>query len=118
MLEPVDLSAVAGAGGVVWSAAPQGVHVNLVVLEPGEVIAAHRNDALDVLVVVLAGVGCAVVDGDEIPITPVNAVLVPRGSERSFVAGDEGLRYLTVHAERGRLQIARRPTTTRALRDG
>jgi quercetin dioxygenase-like cupin family protein len=105
VLELADLSTIAGVGGVVWSAAPQGVHVNLVVLEPGGAIAAHRNDALDVLVVVLSGAGHAVVDDEEVQMEPMRALLVPRGSERSFRAATDGLRYLTVHAQRGPMGI-------------
>ena len=57
MVDPVDLSRVDGAGGVVWSVSPEGFHTNLVVLEPGGSIASHRNDSLDVLMVVLADHG-------------------------------------------------------------
>jgi quercetin dioxygenase-like cupin family protein len=100
-----DLSNVQGAGGVVWSVSPDGLHTNLVVLAPGGSIASHRNDHLDVLIVVLAGSGTALVDADEIPLDPMVALVVPKGTVRSVVAGDEGLRYLTIHARRGPMTI-------------
>lgn len=100
----VDLGAVAGAGGVVWSAAPAGVHVNLVVLDPGQSIGEHRNDAVDVLVVVLEGTGTATVDGIEVTLGPSSALSIPRGTTRALHATTR-LRYLTVHAERQPLTI-------------
>lgn len=108
MVQPVDLSRIEGVGGVVWSVSPGGLHANLVVLEAAGAIAAHRNDALDVLVVVLAGAGEATVDDDTFDLVPAVALLVPRGAERSITAGPAGLRYLTVHAQRGPLTISSR----------
>jgi quercetin dioxygenase-like cupin family protein len=91
---------------VVWSAAPAGVHVNLVVLDGGESIAPHRNDAVDVLVVVLDGSGTAAIDSAVVELAPTTALLIPEGTLRSIEAGAEGLRYLTIHAHRGPLTIA------------
>jgi quercetin dioxygenase-like cupin family protein len=104
---PVNLMEVAGAGGVVWSASPGGFHANLVVLDGGGSIAAHRNDAVDVLLIVLAGAGTVSVDGEDHALAPAVAVQVPSGSTRAITAGPEGLRYLTVHAEREPLGISR-----------
>jgi quercetin dioxygenase-like cupin family protein len=100
-----DLAAIAGSGGVVWSASPGGVHTNLVVLDPGGEIGTHRNDAVDVLVIVLDGAGVLTIDGSDAALTPIAAVLVPRGATRSVRAGADGVRYLTVHAEREPLTI-------------
>lgn len=109
-LTPVDLARVEGSGGVVWSVSPTGFHTNLVVLEAHGSIASHRNDALDVLVVVLDGAGTAAVDGETVVLSPATAVLVPCGAVRSITAGPTGLRYLTVHAQRGPLTISARET--------
>src|SRR3954452_2738844 len=106
-MQSTDLSQVEGDGGVVWSVSPGGFHTNLVVLVPGGSIASHRNDALDVLVVVLAGAGTLAVDDATIDLTPATAVLVPRGTVRGVTAGTEALRYLTIHGERGPLTIGR-----------
>jgi len=108
IVQTVDLSRMEGAGGVVWSVSPDGFHANLVVLEAAGAIAGHRNDALDVLIVVLAGAGRARVDDDTFDLAPAGALLVPRGAERSITAGPAGLRYLTVHAQRGPLTIGSR----------
>jgi quercetin dioxygenase-like cupin family protein len=105
----VDLGTVAGTGGVVWSVSPGGFHTNLVVLSPGESIAAHANHALDVLVVVLAGSATVHIDGAPSEVEPTRAVLVPLGSVREITAGPDGVRYLTVHAQAQPLTIERRP---------
>jgi quercetin dioxygenase-like cupin family protein len=95
----VDLGTIAGEGGVVWSVSPGGFHTNLVVLRAGDSIAAHRNDALDVLVVVLAGSATVTIDGAPCELDAAGAVLVPRGSVREITAGPDGVRYLTVHTQ-------------------
>jgi quercetin dioxygenase-like cupin family protein len=110
-VDPVDLAALGGAGGVVWSVTTDGFHTNLVVLGPGGSIASHRNDALDVLVVVLAGSGTVTVDGSGVNVAATTAVLVPRGAERAVAAGGDGLRYLTIHGPRGPMTIGPRPAS-------
>ncbi|HET6953148.1 MAG TPA: cupin domain-containing protein [Acidimicrobiales bacterium] len=101
----VDLGAVAGDGGVVWSVSPGGFHTNLVVLAAGGSIAAHRNDALDVLHVVLTGSATLSIDGRAVELGAEQAVLVPRGTTRAVTAGPAGVRYLTVHRPRPPLGI-------------
>jgi quercetin dioxygenase-like cupin family protein len=104
--DPVDLRSIVASGdGVAWSAAPDGVNVNLVVLGPGGGIGAHRNDAIDVLLVGVDGSGTLVVDGTDHPLHGGSAALVPKGALRAVTAGDSGVRYLTVHQARGPLGI-------------
>jgi quercetin dioxygenase-like cupin family protein len=100
----LDRLAVTG-DGVAWSVSPGGVHANLVVLGPGGAIGAHRNDEMDVLFVCVAGSGELGLDGGALGVSACEAVLVPHGVERSVTAGGDGLRYLTIHAERPPLQI-------------
>jgi quercetin dioxygenase-like cupin family protein len=104
-----DLGAVPGEGGVVWSAAPSGVHANLVVLAAGQSIGEHVNDAVDVLVVALAGSATVTIDGHASELAPLRAVLLPRGTTRAVLAGSDGVRYLTVHEQRPPLGIHRPP---------
>jgi quercetin dioxygenase-like cupin family protein len=100
--EAVDLTEVAATGdGVAWSAAPEGLNANLVVLAPGAGIDEHRNDEVDVLVVVVTGALTVTVDGASHPLATGAAALVPRGSARSIAAGDGGTRYLSIHRARG-----------------
>jgi quercetin dioxygenase-like cupin family protein len=94
-----------GAGGVVWSGAPAGVNVNLVVLDAGGSIGEHRNDEVDVLLVVLDGSALVHVDDDQWTVRAAEALLVPTGTRRAIEARSEGVRYLSVHAERAPLSI-------------
>ena len=102
---PVDLTAVRGDGGVVWSVAPDGVNANLVVLSPDQAIAAHRNDELDVLLVIVEGAATVTVDGVAHELQAAAALLVPRGAIRSVAPSRSGVRYLTIHRRRGGLGV-------------
>ena len=110
--ERVDAGAVEPTGdGVQWTLkASTDLNANLVWLAPGHEVGEHLNDAVDVLVVVLAGEGRVEVDGDPIPVAPQTVVHVAKGSRRRIEAGEAGLRYLTVHRRRGPLAVGRRRT--------
>jgi quercetin dioxygenase-like cupin family protein len=104
----VDLAALEGDGGVLWSASPAGLHANLVVLGSGATIGAHRNDDLDVLLVVLAGAATVTIGERPARVEATSALVIPRRAIRSITAGPDGVRYLTVHAARGPMTIASR----------
>jgi quercetin dioxygenase-like cupin family protein len=108
--EAVDAGAVDVSGdGVQWAlAGSDDLNANLVALGPDGEIGEHVNDAVDVLVVVLAGAGSMTVEDDRHPLAAGGVVLVPRGARRRIDAGDDGLRYLTVHRRRGPLAIGPR----------
>ncbi|HEX6421616.1 MAG TPA: cupin domain-containing protein [Acidimicrobiales bacterium] len=107
---PVDLLATEASGdGVAWSAAPEGVNANLVVLGPGAAIGRHRNDEVDVLVVVLDGSVTVTVGGSAHDVPAGSAGVVPRGSDRSIRAGAGGARYLSIHRTRGSIGLRPRP---------
>lgn len=96
-----EIAALQGGPGVRWHLPPDGdLNANLVSFPAGGGVAEHRNEALDVLVVGIAGSGEVVVDGRAHPLRPACAVLVPRGALRATRAGPGGLSYLTVHRRR------------------
>jgi mannose-6-phosphate isomerase-like protein (cupin superfamily) len=100
----VDLLASSGTGPL-WGMASADLNATLLAWPPGHEIAEHVNEELDVLVVVLAGNGCAVIDGESHDVASGSAILIPQGTRRTITAGDGGLRYLSVHRRRGPLQI-------------
>ena len=101
-----DLTAVAATGdGVAWSASPPGLHVNLVVLGPGGVIAEHVNTEVEVVVVVLDGEASVTVDGVAHHWRVGSAGVIGRGSRRGIRAGAGGARYLSVHNARAPLGV-------------
>jgi quercetin dioxygenase-like cupin family protein len=63
------------------------------------------NEERDVALVALEGSGLLVVDGDEHALAAGTLAIVPRGANRSVVAGPDGLRCLTVHRRRGGLGL-------------
>lgn len=98
------------AAGALWSLPPGGdLDANLVRLPPLSMIAAHRNDERDVLVVVLAGAGVVTIADSVLAVEAENLVHIPRGSERAIRAGESGLVYLSIHQHRGPLTIQPRP---------
>ena len=106
-LAGVDLS---GADGAVWSLPHEGdLDANVVKLGPGGRIPDHRNDEVDVLIVVLGGSGDLVVDEETEPLRPHSLARIPKGTRRGLQAGAEGLVYLTVHRARAGLRLTRRP---------
>ena len=104
----VDLTAALheSGDGVHWTLEPHGdLNANLVRLDPGHDVAEHTNVEVDVLVLVLAGEGHAMVDGTRVALAPHVVLHLPKGGRRSLHAGDDGLGYVTVHRRRGPLTI-------------
>jgi quercetin dioxygenase-like cupin family protein len=109
--EVVDLSPFLDAegDGVHWTLAEPGdLNVNLVRLGAHRTIGEHVNDALDVVVVVLAGSGELVVDGVGLRLEAVIVAQIPKGTVRAIHADAGGLAYLTVHRRRDPLGITDR----------
>lgn len=76
--------------------------------EPGEwqtTIDAHLGPDLDVVLVTLHGSGTLTTERGTIELHPGEIVWLPKRSRREFVAGPDGLRYLTVHQRRTSLVI-------------
>ena len=103
--ERVELDQIAATGGVVWSVSPEGFHANFVALAAGEGIAAHRNDAVDVLVLGISGTGAVTIDGTDADLAASVAIVVPKGATRAVHAGASGVSYFTIHAHRPPLNI-------------
>jgi mannose-6-phosphate isomerase-like protein (cupin superfamily) len=109
---PVDLASLAAAGerpGAVWRLDGEDLQANLVRLGPQDRIQPHRNDEVEVLLVVVSGRGELTVDGRVHPLAPMGCVRVPKGAVRAVRAVGGPLAYLSVHRRRSpRLQVGRR----------
>ncbi|WP_051792817.1 DUF2249 domain-containing protein [Amycolatopsis jejuensis] len=99
--------ATTDATGAVWKleARERDLDSNIVALPPNGTIDTHAGPDLDVLVHVLAGNGNLVTERSTIDLTPGVLLWLPRRSQRAFLAGDSGLRYLTVHQRRQALVL-------------
>ncbi len=112
MLDGLLTDAGPEARGALWQLAESGreLDANLVRLPPGAEVGEHQEDALDVLLVVVAGGGRAVAGGAGLELTPTTVLWLPRASRRALVAGPDGLAYVTVHRRRPGLAIKPRAT--------
>ncbi|TSD99323.1 DUF2249 domain-containing protein [Skermania sp. ID1734] len=95
------------ATGAVWtlSMRQRDLDSNIIRLAAGARIEAHHGPDLDVLVHVLEGSGVLETESGAVNLTPGALVWLPRRSQRAFVAGQNGLRYLTVHQRRKALTL-------------
>lgn len=105
-VEILDLTgAIEGGGsGAILSRETADLDLNLVRFPPGGGVAAHINQEVDVIVVVVAGEGRLIAGGVEQRLRPGQAVIIPRGVERAIQAsGEADFAYLSLHRRRGRL---------------
>ncbi|MFJ2443494.1 hypothetical protein ACIOWG_24240 [Streptomyces sp. NPDC087658] len=100
--------AAAEQQGALWRLAEpgRGLDANVVRLAPGNGVAEHSDDVLDVLLVVLDGHGRLSTPAGSEPLTPHSVVWLPRTSRRALTAGERGLVYLTAHRRRPGLSVA------------
>jgi mannose-6-phosphate isomerase-like protein (cupin superfamily) len=102
----VDLLGRDGTGPL-WGMASSDLNATRLVWPAGRELAEDTNTQLDVLLVVLEGGGVAVVEQQEHVLGPGNLLLIEKGRLRAIRAGQNGLRYLSIHRRRAPLQIAR-----------
>src|ERR671917_632988 len=99
----VDLASLAAAGdrpGALWRLDGEDLQANLIRLDLRDRIKPHRNDEVEVLMVVVAGRGELTLDGQVHPLAPMALVHVPNGTVRAVVAVDGPLAYLSVPRRR------------------
>jgi quercetin dioxygenase-like cupin family protein len=108
---PVDLASLAGGGnhpGALWRLDGEDLQANLVRLGQGDRIEPHRNDEVDVLVVVVLGRGELTLDGQVHQLAPMVIAHLPKGTVRAIAPVDGPLAYLSVHRRRSAgLQVRR-----------
>jgi quercetin dioxygenase-like cupin family protein len=106
----VDLPAIARAADrrVAWSGASDDLHLNLVVLAPGDAIEGHVNAEVDVLLVGIDGTGTVDIDEELRTLGPGQAIVIPKGTRRAIAGTGERFAYLSCHRRRGGLMPTRR----------
>jgi quercetin dioxygenase-like cupin family protein len=110
-IPPVNLAGLAGGGshlGARWRLDGEDLQANLVRLGQGDRIQPHRNDELEVLVVVVCGRGELTVDGQVHQLAPLVVAHLPKGTVRAIAAVNGPLAYLSIHRRRSAgLQVGR-----------
>jgi quercetin dioxygenase-like cupin family protein len=108
---PVDLASLAAGEnhpGALWWLDGDDLQANLVRLDQDDRIEPHRNDEVDVLVVVVLGRGELTLDGQVHQLAPMVIAHLPKGTVRAIGAVDGPLAYLSVHRRRSAgLQVRR-----------
>lgn len=105
------LSAPVDASGSIWKLEQhtRGLDCNIIAIAPGEEISRHEGPDLDVVIVILDGSGVLETEADSIDLVNGCMVWLPKLSVRRFIAGENGLRYFSVHTRKRGLQIGRPP---------
>ncbi|WP_243789652.1 DUF2249 domain-containing protein [Saccharopolyspora gloriosae] len=102
-----DLGGDPDAAGAVWAlpVRDRDLDSNVIQLPADGKIDAHAGPDLDVLIHVLHGSGTLRTEGGAVELAPGALLWLPKRSRREFIAGEAGLRYLTVHQRRKSLTI-------------
>lgn len=101
------------AVGSIWHLEPahRDLDSNVIALPPGGEIGRHDGPDLDVLILILSGSGTLETELDTLSLRRGQLIWLPRAARRSFAAGDQGIRYLTVHHRKPTLNITAAGTT-------
>ena len=97
--------------GVVWKLQmrERDLDSNIIALAPSGAIGAHAGPDVDVLICVLSGSGRLTTELDTLELSAGSLVWLPRRSRREITAGQQGMRYLTVHQRRKALTLITAP---------
>lgn len=99
----VDLTAQAAlrvASGPRWAHESTDLDVTLLSWRAPHAIAAHINNEVDVVMIGIAGSGEVTVDGAVYALSTGQALLIPKGAERSIRCQESDFSYLSVHQRR------------------
>lgn len=96
------------AAGALWRLpmSERQLDANVVHLQPGSQVQTHTGPDLDVLMLIVGGSGEVVGEASRAAVSDGELLWLPRRSQRSIIAGAQGLSYLTVHRRRPALSIA------------
>ncbi len=109
----VDLSAFAAAAtgnktaGAVWSLASADLNLNVLHFGAGDGVAAHVNNEVDVIGLVIAGEGTLDLDGRQERLLPGRLFFVPKGARRAITSRSSDFAYLSCHRRRAGLMPTR-----------
>jgi quercetin dioxygenase-like cupin family protein/hemerythrin-like domain-containing protein len=96
----------ATGGGPVWGTESEYLNATLLHWRAGTGPPEHVNEERDVLVAVVEGSATVVVEDERRRLDPGEAIIIEKGRARAISAGPDGVRYLSVHRRRPRLQIS------------
>ena len=109
----IDLAALATeahtneTAGAVWSLVSADLNLNLLHFAEGDGVAAHINNEVDVIGLVIAGEGIIDFDGRQERLQPGHLFYVPKGARRAIQSRSPDFAYLSCHRRRAGLMPTR-----------
>lgn len=109
----IDLAALATdastnkTAGAVWSLVSADLNLNLLHFEDGDGVAAHSNNEVDVIGLVIAGEGTLDLDGHQERLQPGHLFYIPKGARRAIQSRSPDFAYLSCHRRRAGLMPTR-----------
>lgn len=98
-------------GGSIWQLQPtaRDLDSNIIALPANDEIGLHIGPDLDVLILILQGTGELQTELNVLELQQGALVWLPRNAQRRFIAGPQGIQYLTVHQRKPTLNITAAP---------
>ena len=98
----VDLASLSTAdrSGPQWAHESTDLDLTLLTWTTGQHVPAHVNDEVDVVLVVVSGVGEVVVNAEVFRLVPGQALLIPKGAERTIRCAGDRFSYVSIHRRR------------------
>lgn len=99
--ETLDLAGwISDETGPLWGTATEQLNATFLSWRDGHEIAAHVNNEVDVVMIVISGEGEVEVDGKTQTLKPGSLVVLPKGTERAVRARSTPFSYVNVHQRR------------------
>jgi mannose-6-phosphate isomerase-like protein (cupin superfamily) len=97
-MDPIVLDGYDGGGpGAAAGLQTEDLNITVVAWPEHYGVDAHVNDQVDVVSVVLSGVGVATIDGTDHPLSLGTILVIPKGATRSIRSMSVDFRYVNVH---------------------
>lgn len=100
LVDLVGLCDAAEGNGPQWGHESEDLDLTLLSWTAGQQVAAHVNNEVDVVMIVVAGAGEVLINGQAHQLMPGQALLVPKGAERAIRCTAERFSYLSLHRRR------------------
>ena len=101
----IGLLATSNGSGPLWATETDDLDCTFVSWKKGEGVVSHVNSEVDVLMIVLSGLGEALIGSEAFVLERGKVVMIPKGLAREITAQGDGLAYLNVHKRRKRLGL-------------
>jgi quercetin dioxygenase-like cupin family protein len=103
-------ASASGTAGAVWSLVSTDLNLNLLHFSDDDGVAAHVNNEVDVIGLVITGEGTLDLDGQQERLQQGRLFFVPRGARRAIISRSSDFTYLSCHRRRAGLMPTRART--------